>query len=333
LWPSRNLFDPDNPDEVALARRAAEEGIAFVPFGRECRRNSESGHTIVMTGATSGIGAHALAHLAASPNTEIIIGARGGRELPDATVLPLELASLQSVRDFADSVKQHLGESKIDMLVLNAGAQFRQAERSVDGYEMTFAVNHLSHYLLARLLMPEMAEEGRIVITTSDTHDPAKMPLGPRTLDPESLAHPTKDSPARAYPASKLCNLLTARSLAASDDVKARHITVIAYNPGLTSGTSLSGGSALQGTVMAALRPVLRFLSLFLAQLYMSTPEQSGDALAQLVLGQVTPPPGKVYASHVRGKITFPDPSKLAQSDDARDLLWRESATMVDLSA
>jgi len=159
---------------------------------------SENRHTIVMTGATSGIGAQALAHLAGSPSTDIIVGARGGRDLPNATVLPLELASLQSVRDFADAVKQHLGDIKIDMLVLNAGAQFRQAERSVDGFEMTFAVNHLSHYLLARLLMPEMAEGGRIVITTSDTHDPAKMPLGPKTLDPESLAHPTKDSTARA---------------------------------------------------------------------------------------------------------------------------------------
>ena len=198
---------------------------------------------------------------------------------------------------------------------------------------MTFAVNHLSHHLLARLLVLEMAEGGRIVITTSDTHDPAIMPLGPKTLDPESLAHPTNASTARAYAASKLCNLLTARSLAASEEVKTRHVIVIAYNPGLTGGTSLGGGSPLQRTVMVGLRPVLRLLSVFLSQLYMSTPEQSGDALAQLVLGQVTPPPGKVYASHVRGKITFPDPSQLAQSDDARDLLWRESEAMVALRA
>jgi len=108
---------------------------------------------------------------------------------------------------------------------------------------------------------------------------------------------------------------------------------VIAYNPGFTGGTSLSGDSSVQRAVNLALRPVLRFLSLFLSQLYMSTPEQSGDALAQLVLGHVTPPPGNVYASHVRGKITFPEASKLAQNDDARDLLWRESATMVALPA
>jgi NAD(P)-dependent dehydrogenase (short-subunit alcohol dehydrogenase family) len=169
------------------------------------------------------------------------------------------------------------------------------------------------------------------VITTSDTHDPSKMPGAPRTLDPEVLAHPSKASPTRAYAASKLCNLLTARSFAAQDDVVRRHISVVAYNPGLTGGTSLGGQPALGGFLVAAMRPVLRFMSLFLPQLYSSTPEQSGDALAQLALGQVMPPPGRVYASFVRGKITFPDPSKLAQSDDARDLLWRESATMVGL--
>jgi len=291
---------------------------------------SESQRTIVMTGATSGIGAYALARLAGSPSTEIIVGTRGDRQLPGATVLALDLASLQSVRDFADAVKQHLGGKQIDMLVLNAGAQFRQAQRSVDGFEMTFAVNHLAHYLLARLLLPEMAEGGRLEITTSDTH--GQWPLAPKTLDPEALAHPERGSSvARAYAASKLCNLLTARAFAARDDVKERHITVIAYNPGLTGGTGLGGQPALGGLLAAAARPVLRFLSLLLPPLYSSTPEQSGEVLAQLVSGEVTPPPGRVYASHVRGKITFPDPSKLAQSDDARDLLWRESAAMVAL--
>ena len=291
------------------------------------------GHIIVMTGATSGLGAHALQRLVAQPGTEVIVGARGSGEVPGATVLPLDLASLESARSSAGAVKERLGDAEMDALVLNAGAQFRKEQRSVDGFEMTFAVNHLSHYLLARLLLPNMAEGGRLVITTSDTHDPSKMPLAPRALDPEALAHPTKSSGARAYAASKLCNLLAARSFAALDDVRQRHISVIAYNPGLTGGTSLGGQPVLGGLLAAAARPVLRFMSLFVPQLYSSTPEQSGDALAELVLGQITPPSGRVYASQVRGKVTFPDPSKLAQSDDARDLLWRESAAMVGLPA
>jgi len=289
-------------------------------------------HILVMTGATSGIGAHAVKQLAASPDTLVITGVRGkGRTVSGAEVFPLDLASLASVRAFADAVKQRLGDATIEMLVLNAGAQFRTEQRSVDGFEMTFAVNHLAHYLLARLLMPSIAEGGRLVVTTSDTHDPSKMPLAPRTLDPEALAHPAKGSTARAYAASKLCNLLTARSFAARDDVRQRHISVIAYNPGLTGGTSLGGQSALKDGIMTALRLPLHLMSLFLPQLYMHTPEQSGAALAELVLGHVIPPEGRVYASHVRNKMTFPDPSKLAQSDDARDLLWRESAIMAGL--
>jgi len=287
---------------------------------------------IVMTGATSGIGKHALNRLLAKLNTKVVVGARGGREIAGAAVLPLDLASLESVRNFAEAVEEHLGDTQINMLVLNAGAQFRNDQRSADGFEMTFAVNYLSHYLLARLLMPNLAEGGRLVITTSDTH--GQWPIAPKAVDPEAFAHPTKSSAARAYPASKLCDLLAARSFAALDYLKERHVTVIAYNPGLTGGTELGGGSGSRGMGLAIMRPILRFVSFFfLHQLYVHTPEQSGDALADLVLGRVTPPSGRVYASHVRGKLTFPDPSKLAQSDDARDLLWRESAVMVGLPA
>jgi len=285
---------------------------------------------VVMTGATSGIGAQALKRLLAEPSTEVIVGARGGREIAGATVVPLDLASLESVRSFAEAVQKRLGDAKIDMLVLNAGAQFRSDQRSADGFEMTFAVNYLAHYLLARLLLPYMAEGGRLEITTSDTH--GQWPIAPKTVDPQAFAHPVKSSPARAYPASKLCDLLAARSLAALDEVQQRHITVIAYNPGLTGGTGLGGGSGSGGMGLKIMRPILRFISFFfLHQLYVHTPEQSGDALADLVLGRVTTPSGRVYASHVRGKITFPDPSKLAQSNEARDLLWRESAVMVGL--
>ena len=182
-------------------------------------------HIMVMTGATSGNGAQAVKQFAASPDTLVLTGVRGkGCMVSGAEVFPLDLASLASVRAFADAVKQRLGDAKIEMLVLNAGAQFPKDQRSVDGFEMTFATNHLSHYLLARLLIPNMAVGGRLVLTTSDTHDPAVIPIAPRTLDTEELAHPSKAGSGgkRAYAASKLCNLLTARSFAVLDDVKHR---------------------------------------------------------------------------------------------------------------
>jgi NAD(P)-dependent dehydrogenase (short-subunit alcohol dehydrogenase family) len=112
------------------------------------------------------------------------------------------------------------------MLVLNARAQFATSDqRSADGFAMTFAVNHLARYLLARVLLPRLAESARVVITTSDTHDPAILPFAPKVLDVPAWAHPPAGKLGNgAYPASRLCNLLTARGLAALPEVNARQI-------------------------------------------------------------------------------------------------------------
>lgn len=293
---------------------------------------------VVMTGATAGLGAHALRQIAAQPDTQVIIGARG--TAPEGSeAFPLDLASLASVRSFAGAVKQRLGGTRIDILVLNAGAQYPDADqRSPDGFELTFAVNHLAHYLLARLLLPSMAQGGRVLITTSDTHDPAILPLAPRVLEPQRWAHPDKPrfgAGTRAYAASKLCNLLTARSFAALDQVKARDIHVIAYDPGVTLGTSLTRRAPPFAQAMmrsSFARLLFRLLSRFRPSVYPGTPERAGEALAQLALGTVSPPTGRIYASLVRGELTFPDPAELARGDEARDLLWRESAALVGIS-
>jgi len=294
---------------------------------------------VVMTGVTAGLGAHAVQHIAAQPDTRVIIGARGNRRtLPRGVeVIPLDLASLDSVREFADAVTRQLGAARIDILVLNAGMQTSNAERrSADGYELTFAVNHLAHYLLARLLVPRMADHGRLVLTTSDTHDPGVTPIAPTTLEPQALAHPSKrglGAGIRAYSASKLCNLLTAQSFAALDEVKARQITVIAFSPGLTGGTSLGRDSsrARRAFVMLLMRTVFRLVGLFRPEYVMGTPERSGEALAEVALGAVTPPRGRIYIALVKGEPTFPDPSELARSREAQEQLWRESAAMVGI--
>jgi NAD(P)-dependent dehydrogenase (short-subunit alcohol dehydrogenase family) len=293
---------------------------------------------IVMTGATSGIGAEALKHFAKLPDTKVFVGARGsGRIVPEGTaVLPLELSSLQSVRSFAYNIKQRLGNTKIDALILNAAIRATDnTQRSEEGFQLTFATNHLAHYLLARLLWPIMAKGGRIVITTSDTHDPAVVPFGPKTLNPQELAYPNENSPKgmRFYAATKLCNLLTARSLSAKGLKDERDIRVIAFNPGLTGGTSLMGKQSAFMKVMITvlIRPVLFVVSMLIPFLFVGRPEHAGETLASLALGTVTPPADKMYASLVRGKLTFPDPSQLARDNDVRDLLWKESAAMVNL--
>jgi NAD(P)-dependent dehydrogenase (short-subunit alcohol dehydrogenase family) len=295
----------------------------------------ERTRTLVMTGATSGIGAHALARLTARTGTRAVIGARSASTSPaqdGVEVLPLDLSSLSDVRTFAAAVLGRLDGEPIDMLVLNAGAQFMNTSaRSDDGFELTFAVNHLAHYLLARLLLPAVAQGGRIVLTTSDTHDPKIFRAAPRRIDVQGWAH-APGSAASAYSASKLGNLLTAEGIAALPETGERQITTIAYNPGLTGGTGLS--RAFPGplrSVMTALRPVFILLSGLRPELYMNTPEHAGDILAQLADGTLTPPAGRVYASLVRGRLTFPDPSALAQDPAARDELWRESADLTGL--
>ena len=81
----------------------------------------------------------------------------------------------------------------------------------------------------------------------------------------------------------------------------------------------------------AAASPLFSLVGLLRPNFAMGTAERAGEALAQIALGTVTPPPGRVYISLVKGELTFPDPSVLARSAEARDRLWRESAAMVGL--
>jgi NAD(P)-dependent dehydrogenase (short-subunit alcohol dehydrogenase family) len=285
--------------------------------------------TVVMTGGTAGFGAVAAKRIFNTPNTKLILGARDNNNSP-IDILPLDLARLSNVRSFVQALTKKLDGTKIDILIMNAGAQFGNTKhRTGDGFESTFAINHLAHYLLLRLLTLSLAKNATIVITTSDIHDPKMVPFGPKELDPEALAHPKDRGTGfipgiRAYASSKLCDLLTARAFEASTDAQMNGMRVIAYNPGLTPGTSLFRAwpwwAKLMMSVASLLRPV-------------NTIEQAGNAIADLGLGTIAPPTGRIYASLVKGKLTWPDPSELAQSDTAMSGLWMESAHMVGLPA
>lgn len=294
----------------------------------------KSTKTIVMTGGTCGLGVVAARQIAAVPDARLLIGVRGNKPSPSMS-FPLDLASLDRVRKFTQAVSDALGEAPIDVLVLNAGTQFANIDqRTVDGFETTFAVNHLAHYLLLRLLEPKLSEGAIVVLTTSDTHDPQVNPMAaPKGLELGLLAHPQPTrTPTgfmdgfRAYSASKLCNILTARVFAASDEAKARGLVVIAYNPGFTPGTSLQRAAPLWAKLGMGVARVIRLFT------KINTIDLAGETLADLALGRIAPPSGRIYASLVSRKLIWPDPAALALREDLMDMLWRDSADMVGLS-
>jgi NAD(P)-dependent dehydrogenase (short-subunit alcohol dehydrogenase family) len=154
--------------------------------------------------------------------------------------------------------------------------------------------------------------------------------MGPKEFDVVRLAYPPLygkptgfSAGFRAYAASKLGDLLIARGLAASGEAQTKKLNVVAYNPGLTIGTSLFRTWPLWARVaMGVVRLVRPFAR-------MNTVEISGETLADLALDRITPPPGRIYASLNSRKLEWPDPSELAQRDDVMQRLWRESAHMV----
>jgi NAD(P)-dependent dehydrogenase (short-subunit alcohol dehydrogenase family) len=306
------------------------------------RADERAPSTIVMTGGTSGFGAIATERLARPGNTRLILGARRPTSVGES--IPLDLARLDSVRAFATSVRERLGDTPVDALVLNAGVIRPDVTgRTDDGFETTFAVNHLAHHLLVRLLLPTLADRAIVVLTTSGTHDPATRAglEPPRHADADLLAHPDRD-PARslgsrkagehAYTASKLCAVLTARSLSQHPDALSRQVTVVAYDPGQVFGTGLAKDLTVHLRLAWSLLGT-RVLGWPLRRLdrNVNTPHAAGTALADLVRGIATPPNGRTYAALRRARISWPDPSELAREDKLAQALWEDSATLVGL--
>lgn len=298
--------------------------------------------TMVMTGGTSGFGAVAAGRLRRSGETRLLLGARRVPEPGEA--LPLELTDLESVRAFAAAVRDELAGTPIDALILNAGLVLADANRrTADGYETTFAVNHLAHYLLLRLLIPELAEGATVVLTTSGTHDPATGAglTPPRHADAALLAHPDRDpelddrarkAGEHAYTASKLCTVLTARALTEHVSVRDKGITAIAYCPGQVFGTGLAQDLPFYmravWSVMgspALSRPVRRL------NRTLNTRVDAGNTLADLAAGVIRPPSGRIYAALRGGQLTWPDPAAAARDGDTARKLWRDSAELAGL--
>jgi NAD(P)-dependent dehydrogenase (short-subunit alcohol dehydrogenase family) len=228
---------------------------------KSLRPDRPADKVLLMTGGTSGIGRQTLERLLSRRvDWRVILLARSSpqadslRELTGAksrlTIVDADLADLQSVAQACDRVASLVGAGAIDAFALNAGVQTVSSDAaSADGLELTFAVNFLAHFLIAERLKRLLRPGGRIIITSSELHDPAEFCLiighGRVTWqDPTELADPARSQQQyrsvvnrgeARYSASKLLNVIHARHLAK----ELPGIGVVAYNPSVVPGTEI----------------------------------------------------------------------------------------------
>lgn len=264
-------------------------------------------HTIVMTGASNGIGRVAAEHiLRRSPDAHLLVVTRrpSGAHLATGghtvSYVSADLASLRSVRSAATEIRRRLDAGELPPLhgfVGNAGVQYTDAlTEGPDGFESTFTVNVLAHHLFVRLLQGHFAAPARIVITASDTHfgdlrHNLGMVPGPVWRSPDVLARTgafrrphTTTAGRAAYSTSKLAVIYLvheyARRLPAGIDA-------VAYNPGFVPGTALARHA--DPVSRFAMRRVLPAMTL---TPFATTRGAAARRLADVVLGTTRAPTG-----------------------------------------
>lgn len=306
-------------------------------------RSDHPEKTALITGANGGIGFQCARSILQAGGWRVIIAGRPGaktdeavqrlrREEPEngrVSAMPVDFASLASVRELAERVAS-LDGPPLHALVCNAGTQsFRGLVRSRDGFEITFAVNHLAHFLLAQLLLPSFQEPGRIVLVASGTHDPDTIDgrfNKPVYRSAESLAFPEKFgleqlSGIRRYSTSKLCNILHAYELSRRLRAAGSKIDVNAYDPGATPGTGLTRDYPLALRLLFS-RPVLKVLGVRNYSV-----AETGTAMARLVIDPTLEGTSGKYF-HVHDEVR----SSKDSYDEAKALdLWKTSLALTAL--
>ncbi len=269
--------------------------------------------TIVITGASDGIGAAAARQLHEHGHQVVVVGRSPDKTAAVAQAIGAphhhaDFGDLAQVRALADELLA--AYPRIDVLANNAGGVFGQ-RTTVDGFDQTLQVNHLAPFLLTHLLMGRLVESAASVIQTSSiAHRMGR-------LDLDDLGNAKAWNPNKAYGDSKLANILFTKEL----DRRSRDqgVRAVAFHPGGIRTNFANDTSSL-----------MRFIYRTpLARLVLEDADTGGSRLTWLAEGTPgsTWEPGGYYEKNKRARKTNP------QADDA-DLargLWERSEAMLDL--
>ncbi len=227
---------------------------------------SQAGRTALVTGANSGIGYQAAMELARH-GAHVLLGCRNGakggaalerllRETPGASaeVVELDMASLASIRACARRLAER--GMVLDLLINNAGVMaLPTRELTPDGFERQFGTNHLGHFALTGLLMPQLLTSAapRVVTVASLAHRNGKIEF-------DNLQSERRYKPWDAYGASKLANILFAKEL--DRRVRAAHgrLLSVAVHPGVSATNIIENGpgsNGLKAVVLKLVAPII----------------------------------------------------------------------------
>jgi NAD(P)-dependent dehydrogenase (short-subunit alcohol dehydrogenase family) len=190
--------------------------------------------TIVIIGATSGLGRRAAQQLAGDGHRLVLIGRDPRRaaelrmELPGAEVITGDIATLDGTEAVAKQVDDTVDH--VDTLVNNAGLMIPDRQVTAEGIELNLAVHHLAPYSMTSLLLPLLrAGDGRVVNVNSEGHRAALFRAGPIELDFTDLNSERGYDPFLVYSRSKLANLMFTYEL----HRRYPDLTAVAVHPGM----------------------------------------------------------------------------------------------------